>query len=52
MDKRAAFFAGAALLCFVLLPVAEVRFRPVTIGVGVTYVLLAIASALDARTRR
>jgi hypothetical protein len=52
MDKRAAFFVGAAVLCFVLLPVAEARFRNLTIGVGVTYVLLAIASALDSRSRR
>jgi hypothetical protein len=51
MDRRAMFFAFAALLCFVLVPVAEDRFRELTIGVGVTYVLLAIASALDNRSR-
>jgi hypothetical protein len=52
MDRRAVFFAIAAAVCFVLVPVADARFRNLTTGVGVTYVLLAIASALDHRSRR
>ena len=51
-DRRAAFFLLAATVCFVLVPVAEARFRNLTIGVGVTYALLALASHLDARSRR
>ena len=52
MDRRAVFFALAAVVCFVLVPAAEARFRSLTVGVGITYTLLAIASALDHRSRR
>ena len=51
MDRRAVFFALAALTCFVLVPLAEARFRNLTLGVAITYTLLAIASALDHRSR-
>jgi hypothetical protein len=51
-DRRAVFFAIAALICFALVPVAEDKYREITIGVGVAYVLLAGASALDFRSRR
>jgi hypothetical protein len=50
-DKRAQFFFLAAVVCFVLVPLAGEEFRELTIGVGVTYVLLALASALDYRSR-
>jgi hypothetical protein len=50
-DRRAAFFLIAALLCLVLTPVAESEYAWVCIGLGVIYVLLAVASYLDARTR-
>ena len=46
-DKRARFFFLAALLCVALLPLAGDDFRVLTIGLAVTYLLLAIASALD-----
>ncbi len=52
MDRRALFFAGAALACVLLVPVAGEEFRGLTIGVAVTYVLLAVASALDHRSKR
>ena len=52
LDPRAAFFALAALACFLLAPVAGDEFQGVALGVGITYVLLAVASHLDARSRR
>ena len=48
-DKRARFFLLAALVCVALVPVAEDRFRNLTIGVAITYTLLALASWLDSR---
>jgi hypothetical protein len=50
-DRRAGFFALAAVLCFVLVPVAQSDYRELTAGVGAVYVLLAIASLLDFRSR-
>jgi hypothetical protein len=51
-DKRAQFFLLAAVVCALLVPVAHDRFRSLTIGVAVTYVLLAGASWLDHNSRR
>ena len=51
-DKRAVFFVGAALLCVALVPVAQHEFRELTVGVAVIYLLLALASWLDHRSRR
>ncbi len=51
-DKRALFFALAAAACFALVPVAGSEFRELTAIVGGTYVLLALASYLDSRSRR
>ena len=50
-DKRAQFFLLSAAVCFALVPVAGDRFRNLTVGVAVVYVLLAIASALDHHSR-
>ena len=50
-DRRALFFAGSALVCFLLLLVADDRFRNLTLGVAITYVVLALASYLDFRGR-
>jgi hypothetical protein len=47
IDRRAVFFGGAAVVCFVLVPVADPGHRWVAVGTGVTYVVLAILSALD-----
>ena len=50
-DRRAGFFLVAALLCFAMVPVAEQKFRPVATVTGVVYVVFALASLLDARSR-
>jgi hypothetical protein len=51
MDRRAAFFAVAALLCALLIPVSD-GFAWVSALVAGVYVLLAGASWLDHRSRR
>ena len=50
-DKRAQFFFLAAVACFVLAPLAEDKYRELTLGVAITYLVLAVASALDYRSR-
>jgi hypothetical protein len=50
-DRRALVFLVFASLCFMLTPLAQSEFRWVSIATGTTYVILALASALDARTR-
>ena len=52
MDKRAQFFLLAAAVCALLVPVAEDRFRNLTVGVAITYLVLAAASWLDHRGKR
>jgi hypothetical protein len=51
-DRRAVFFLLAAVVCFALVPLAEDEYRELSVGVGVVYLLLALASALDFRSRR
>ena len=51
VDRRAAFFTVAAVLCLALTPIAEAKYVWVCVGLGVTYILLAVASYLDARTK-
>jgi hypothetical protein len=51
MDRRAAFFLLASVVGFALTPVADPEHRFVSLGVGVVYALLAVASMLDARSR-
>jgi hypothetical protein len=50
-DRRALVFLVFAVICFALTPVAEPEFRWVCTTFGVIYVLLALASALAARSR-
>ncbi len=50
-DKRAQFFLLAAIVCVALVPLADARFRNLTIGVAITYVVLALGSFLDHRSR-
>jgi hypothetical protein len=50
-DKRAQFFAIAALVCLGLVPLADHQFRSICLGLAVTYVVLAAASWLDHRSR-
>lgn len=51
IDRRALFFAVFAVVCFVLVPIAEAKHRWVPEWLGIIYVVLAIASALDAWSR-
>ena len=52
MDRRAAFFLVAALACALLIPAMDDEFRWVPIATGIVYLVLALASTLDARSRR
>jgi len=51
-DKRALFFVLVALVCLALVPLAADDYKRITLGVSVTYAVLALASYLDHRTRR
>ena len=51
-DRRALFFLVAAVVCVALVPVAEAKYRNLTLGLAGVYVLLALASWLDFRSRR
>jgi uncharacterized membrane protein YoaK (UPF0700 family) len=51
MDRRAAFFVGAAAISALLIPVTEQAQRWVPAALAIVYVLLAIASWADRRTR-
>jgi hypothetical protein len=50
-DRRAVIFLVFAVICLALTPVAEAEFRWVSLGTGTAYIVLALASALDARSR-
>ena len=52
MDRRAAFFACAALLCIALVPIADAGHRWVAWLTGGVYAVLAVLSALDHWSRR
>jgi hypothetical protein len=51
MDRRAAFFLGAAVVCAILIPVTEQAQRWVPAALAIVYVVLAVASLADKRTR-
>jgi len=51
MDRRALFFFGAAVVCFLLVPIADPGHRWVAGGLGVVYLVLAALSALDRYSR-
>lgn len=52
MDRRAAVFLVFAAMCASLVPVTDDEFRWVPIATAVIYVVLAVASLLDARSRK
>ena len=52
MDRRALFFLVSALICGLLVPLTDPPLRWVPEVLSVTYVLLSLASYLDARTNR
>ena len=51
MDRRAIFFLGAAVVSALLVPVTEQAQRWVPVMLAVVYVVLAVASWADKRTR-
>ena len=51
MDRRAIFFIGAAVVSAMLIPVTEQAQRWVPAVLAIVYVVLAIASWADKRTR-
>jgi hypothetical protein len=51
VDKRALFFLAAAGLCLLILPVTPDAYRTVGIVLVITYLVLALASWLDHRSR-
>ena len=51
MDRRAAFFVGAAIISAILIPVTEQAQRWVPAVLAIVYLLLAVASWADHRTR-
>jgi hypothetical protein len=51
MDRRALFFLAAAVVCALLIPVAEPDQRWVPIALSIVYAVLALASWVDARGR-
>jgi hypothetical protein len=52
MDRRAAFFVLSSGLSAAMIPVAEADVRWVPESTAVTYLVLALASFLDFRSRR
>jgi hypothetical protein len=51
VDRRAAFFLAAAIVCFLLVPVSD-GYAWVSATVGAVYAVLALGSWLDARGHR
>ena len=51
MDRRAVFFVGAAIVCAILIPVTEQEQRWVPTVLAILYLVLALASWADKRTR-
>jgi hypothetical protein len=52
MSRRTRFFLAAALVCAALIPVAENDLRYVPTALAITYVILALASEFDQRSRQ
>jgi hypothetical protein len=51
MDRRALFFLGAAVVSFGIAPIGLDEYRHVAVIVGCVYVVYAVLSFLDARSR-
>ena len=52
MNRRVGFFAGAAVLCLLLVPLIDEKFHWVPETVAALYGVLAVLAALDAFGRR
>lgn len=50
-DRRVTIFLAFALACALLVPLTDPQFHWVPVVTAIVYVILAIASALDARSR-
>ena len=50
-DRRAQFFLLAAVVCLALVPLADHAYKQVALAVAITYLVLALASYLDFRSR-
>jgi hypothetical protein len=51
IDRRSLFFAGAAVVCVVLIPLSNGDLRWVPIVLAVTYAVLTLLSFLDWKSR-
>jgi uncharacterized membrane protein len=51
-DRRALFFVVAGLICFALAPLCDAAYRWVAVVTGVVYMVLALLSALDHRSKQ
>ena len=52
MNRRVGFFAIAALVCFLLMPVVEEKVRWVPAAIGALYAVLTLLALLDLVGRR
>ena len=52
MNRRVAFFAIAATVCFLLVPVLDEKYKWVPKAVGILYVLLTLAATAEVVSRR
>lgn len=52
MNRRVAFFAIAAAICFALIPVLDEKYKWVPKAIGGLYVLLTLAAAAEVWSRR
>jgi hypothetical protein len=51
LNRRVAFFAGAALVCLALAPLADAKFRWLPELLAAVYAVLALLVALDSASR-
>jgi len=51
MDRRALFFISAAAVCALLVPFTPESLRYVGVWLGIAYLVLALLSFLDYRSR-
>jgi len=52
VNRRVAFFAGAAVVCFLLIPLLDSKYQWVPKALGTLYVLLALAATAEVLSRR
>lgn len=52
MNRRIAFFATAAVVCFALIPLLDEKYKWVPKAVGSLYALLTVAATLEVVSRR